>query len=228
MRRARGQAALETALTLPLVVFMFLGTLQLFVVLQARILAQYAVSRATRHGALNFGDCLSMADAATLVLVPALDASFARTPAKGAAYAAAVSEHLDDARSGRLLWLDRLQPDPARLDRALEEEVWDLPPHHTFEVRMVFWAPLAIPFAGPLFARVALAHWGVRELHDADPLMPVKRDAQWVQGSAGPQRSISEELERRYDAQEYAFPIVVTHATRMMSPARFRDAACPR
>ena len=40
--RQSGQAMVEAALSLPLVVFLVLGTLQLFLMLQARVLAQYA------------------------------------------------------------------------------------------------------------------------------------------------------------------------------------------
>jgi Flp pilus assembly protein TadG len=39
MKRDSGQAAVESAITLPLVIFMVLGSLQLFAVMQSRILA---------------------------------------------------------------------------------------------------------------------------------------------------------------------------------------------
>src|SRR3954466_13898454 len=88
MRRGdAGQAAVETALTLPLVLFMILGALQLFMVMQARILAQYAASRAVRAAAQNFGDCYTMRDVAHLVLLPAIDAKFANGGSTGAKYA---------------------------------------------------------------------------------------------------------------------------------------------
>jgi Flp pilus assembly protein TadG len=45
-RRDSGQSAVETALVLPLVTFMILGTLQLFMLLQAKLMAQYAVYQA--------------------------------------------------------------------------------------------------------------------------------------------------------------------------------------
>lgn len=237
MRAQSGQAAVETVLAMPLLLFMVLGTLQLFVVLQGRILAQYAASRAVRHGAQNFGDCGSMYDAALVVLTPAINASFARGTNKGGRFADQVELRIvanrylpavDDTRNGPIVWMDRLEPPVGSIDPATEEEVWDLPPHKTLSVRMVFWAPLKIPFANWVFARMALAHWGLRELHTADPLMPVKKDAKWVQLSQGPRAEVRAELVARYDLGQYVFPVEVTYATRMMSPARFRQQNCPR
>ena len=51
-RRDSGQALVESALTLPLLVFMVLGTLQLFMMLHARIMTQYAAYKAVRAGSL--------------------------------------------------------------------------------------------------------------------------------------------------------------------------------
>ena len=44
---------MEAALTLPLVVFLILGTLQLFMMLQGRIMAEYAVFKAVRAGSVT-------------------------------------------------------------------------------------------------------------------------------------------------------------------------------
>ena len=68
--RQSGQAAVEAALTLPLVVFLVLGTLQLFLMLQARILAQVAAYRAVRAGSLNHGNCLPMMHSALVTMLP--------------------------------------------------------------------------------------------------------------------------------------------------------------
>src|SRR5436190_1258062 len=51
----RGQATVEAALTVPLALFLVLGGLQVLLSMQARLMAQYAVARATKVGAANFG-----------------------------------------------------------------------------------------------------------------------------------------------------------------------------
>ena len=234
-----GQAAVEAALTLPLTVFLVLGLLQLFMLLQARILAQYAVGRAAKMGAVNHANCHAMTKASVMVLIPAIDASWARGPGKGARYAAAVAAHLpnryrgaaDGDRTGPLVWLDRVRPLASTIQADTEEETWNLPPpeglDRTLELRMVFWAPLKIPFANWVFARMALAAWGLDAFHGVDPLMSARRDASWVAESPPPPARIGTELQLRYDAHEYVFPVVVSYATHMMSPPRFSVQNCP-
>src|SRR5882762_470367 len=101
MARAReaGQAAVEAALTLPLAVFLMLGTLQLFLLLQARIIAQHAVYKAVRAGSLNSGDCVPMQQAAVAVLLPSITAT-PTLEAFAAAYGARRNNRYDAARDG--------------------------------------------------------------------------------------------------------------------------------
>lgn len=71
-RRQSGQAAVEAALTLPLVLFVMLGTLQLFMMFHGRIVTQLAAYRATRAGSVSHGNCNRMTQAAVLQLLPAI------------------------------------------------------------------------------------------------------------------------------------------------------------
>src|SRR5258706_10580127 len=68
--RDTGQAAVETAITLPLTLFMVLGVIQLSMMMHGRLMAQYAVYKAARSGSLNHGDCLRMRDSAAAALLP--------------------------------------------------------------------------------------------------------------------------------------------------------------
>src|SRR5207302_6028836 len=69
-RADTGQAAVETAITLPVTLFMVLGVIQLSMLQQGRLMAQYAVYKAARAGSLNHGDCLRMRDSAVAALLP--------------------------------------------------------------------------------------------------------------------------------------------------------------
>jgi TadE-like protein len=233
-----GQAAVEFALVMPLLIFMILGTLQLFLLGQARIAAQYAASRATRLGAMNHANCNAIIKPAIAVLMPAINAGYGRAPSVGTAYATEVRARLpnrylparDGGRTGPIVWVDRVRPLAANLNPATEEDLWNLPPPlgtmRVLEVRMVFWAPLKIPFANWVLMRMALAHWGLRDLNTANPLMPVRPDAQWTQQSLPPSARVGAELVMRYDSGEYVFPIEATYAMRMMSPPRFTRQNC--
>ncbi len=63
---------MEAALTLPLVLFAMLGTLQLFMMMHGRIVTQLAAYRATRAGSVSHGNCNRMVSAAVLQLLPAI------------------------------------------------------------------------------------------------------------------------------------------------------------
>ena len=71
-RRESGQAAVETAIVMPLFVFIILGILQLGLVHQARIMTKYAAYKAVRAGALRGADETVMKNAAIAVLLPIL------------------------------------------------------------------------------------------------------------------------------------------------------------
>lgn len=72
VRRERGQAAVESAIVLPLFVFLILGILQLGLMHQARLLTKYAAYKAVRVGALNNARKAKMEDAALATLLPLL------------------------------------------------------------------------------------------------------------------------------------------------------------
>ncbi|MCC6334739.1 MAG: pilus assembly protein [Myxococcales bacterium] len=69
-RGGRGQAAVETAIVMPLFVFIILGLLQLGLMHQAKLMAKYAAFKAVRAGSINRGDKAAMTNAAISVLLP--------------------------------------------------------------------------------------------------------------------------------------------------------------
>src|SRR4051812_9783335 len=70
--RPRGQAAIESALVMPLMVFFTLGIVQLSMVQQARLMTEYAAFQAARAGIVWNGSNERMHDAAVIALLPTM------------------------------------------------------------------------------------------------------------------------------------------------------------
>jgi hypothetical protein len=211
---------METALTLPLTIFLALGTVQLFLMLQGRLLAEYAVFRATRAGSINQADCRVMHHAAVAALLPAV----ARTDSPKR-LAEAFKEH----RDRQVVWL------VSRLDRevgpAIQETFDDRhrgDARAELQVDLVFWFPLKIPFADWVMSRMFLAYWGLRAYAGANPLMPAQRQAEWKDSGPGLRFArVAEALSDRADRGEYVVPVHASFRMRMMTPALQRTQACP-
>lgn len=237
-----GQAAVETALVMPLTIFLILGVLQLFLLYHARIAAEVAAFKSTRAGSLSQGKCERMVQAAVATLLPA----FNRTDG-AAALANSFRLHrdnqfvpaVDSGHRGDIVWIVRERPlandiagpEDARFDdpdRMLDAARGRGPLR--LEVRLIFWYPMRIPFANWVIARMVLAHWGLQDYRGANPLMLTVRDARWTRGSgnyssrtAGLQsipQTIGGEMLARTNRREYAFPVEATYSMRMMTPAR--------
>lgn len=241
----RGQAAVEAALTLPITVFLLLGVLQLSMLLQGRLLAQYAVFKATRAGALHHGECEPMADAALGALMPSFysftGGSSADRPARkfadafrafkvsgsgGYHFAAPQVGSFD----GPVFWLRRDRPDPgdlnsrgARANAAGEDVDFDDPglPLMRLEVTLVYWYPMRIPFASWVLSRMAQAHFGLQEYAAVNPLLPV--DSRPWRADTQLSGQLAAELQARAAQRQYVFPIPVSYTMRMTTPARFAN-----
>lgn len=234
-----GQALVESALVLPLAIFLVLGTLQLFMMLQARIMTEYAAYRATRAGSVNHGDCTAMVHAALAPLLP----TFTRTdtPARlGDAFALRRGNRFGpteltsgaDVSGESIVWVIRQSPTRADIGGADYERfdyAFDAPPM-TLEVRLVFWFPLRIPFADWVITRMMLAHYGMQEYAGViNPLSPAQV-AQWpgsltytpppAEMAAYAGAAVAAKFSELARARKYLFPIQATHAMRMMTPPK--------
>jgi hypothetical protein len=206
----------ETAIVISLTTFLILGLLQLFMAMQARLMAQYAVARATRAGSLNSGDCKAMLHSAVGVLV----STFTRTDSAGrlaTAFARRSNNRflnedlqLSPPLAGTGDWiveLDRVRPiypadfPPNPTD---QEDLFDLPEesftgqagnqavnwNRMLQVRMTYWYPLRIPFANWVISAMTLAAWNIMAYTKSDPLLPMHRantaQDDWNAGAALP------------------------------------------
>lgn len=233
-RSERGQAAVETAITMPLALFVILGTLQMFLMLNGRIMAEYAVFRAARAGSVNLADCRSMTHAAVASVLP----SFVRTDGESRLRNAIVARMGNSffppqdgrGRTGAIVWIQH------RLDREIGRDHKDsfddrFEPESRAEllVDMVFWFPMKIPFANWVISRSYLAAVGVLPYFAMNPLSPAAARARWErQGQSPATNRVLGELRNRVLRGQYDFPIRTAYRLRMMTPAEELSRACPR
>jgi hypothetical protein len=245
-RGESGQAAVEAALTLPLTIFLVLGTLQLFMMLQGRIMAEYAAFEAVRAGSRHQGDCEMMMQAGLAALLPNfntyLGGSGGGSP--GSKLAEAWRARINGGSpqyiakdSGTpstfggaslagesIFWLFREQPTNVP---SPEDVDFDAPSGTgggmRLEVRLVYWFPLRIPFADWVMTRMFMAHFGIQDYNAANPLIPAEKNAGWTSGASGNMEGqIRSKYQSLASAKKYVFPIQATYGMRMMTPAKAR------
>lgn len=244
-----GQAAVETALVLPLLLFLVLGTLQLTLAVHASLLAQYATFRAVRAGSLGHGDCVKMLHAAALAWMPAYARPYRPgfTPAQaGAQLGIEWGDRRGprdvprfnlarDGHDGAIVWIYRDRPtvgevvglttpggvgEDLAFDRALDTTAIAMGITPTrLELRTVFWFPLRVPFANWVISRMALANFGLQPYQRVNPLAPTQT-ADW-RGTPGVLRSdVAAELVARAARRQYVLPILSAAAMRQLTPVR--------
>jgi hypothetical protein len=246
----RGQALVETAIVLPLAVFLVLGLIQLFLAIEARAVAQYAAARATRAGSLNYANCGAMLDTAVAAVLPTFTATSNATTfvnaftshKNGSFLANDFNSNSAASVNESIVWIDRVNPLAGQIP-GNEEEIFDMPeaaqwPSQTLRVRMVFWYPLRIPFANWVISRMVAAAWGVQNFTGTNPIMTPEK-ANWT-ATANSRLSgtvtsefkgkLLGEYKKRLNAKRYVLPLIVTSSMRMMTPARpwnFQHAHSP-
>jgi hypothetical protein len=229
----------EAALTLPLTVFLILGTLQLFMMLQGRIMAEYAAFASVRAGSRHQGDCVPMMHAALAGLLPNI-VSFAAGGGVPNKMAQAWSRRIGspnnprpkfvpkqdgEFNNGTIFWLVREQPLAGSVPSP-EDVDFDAPVQGgggmRLEVRLIYWFPLKIPFADWVMSRMFLAYFGLQDYNAMNPLMPAEKQAGWTRSNSAPSldSQIRSEFMSRVSNREYVFPIQATYGMRMMTPAR--------
>ncbi len=218
-----GQAAVETALILPLQLFMLLGGLQLAMLFQARLVAEHAAYRATRAASLYRGDCRHTVDAALTALLPLMPGR-----ASGGSAAARVQSRYSDA-ARRIIGVNKapgVDVPLVLIDTQLtgrrdhfddQLELSERPMR--MQVRLITLQELGIPFGGWLISRWWLASVSTADaLRGVDPLIPT-RQAKTAPATTY-DREVVDFIRKGHEAGYYALPIVTTFTLRMMSDPR--------
>ncbi len=166
-----GQAAVETAIVTPLMVFFILGTIQLTLMHQASLMLEYAAFNAARSGAVWNMDRDRMNRAAVISLLPTM------RPVRnfvdvGVGYLTAeVKSQVTEALLGvRLINVDVISPKKADFARKPEIEFDSGNRQKTqLTIRVVYFYELQIPFANVLLFESYWASLVAQNLRGADP-----------------------------------------------------------
>lgn len=233
---------METSLIMPLVVFLILGALQLFMIFQARIMAQYAVYKATRAGALMHGNCAAMTHTAVAALLPSITRADSPVALADAFFRRRNNRYSDGTpqHNGQIVELYRESPlaNTILASQAAEDNRWDQSPTlERLDVRMIYWYRLKIPFADWVMSRMFLAHYNLRAYDDVNPLMAAESRAGWPDAPTSsfaaepwPGGSLGANMLNWASRGHYLFPIRVTASMRMMVPparSNFPSQECP-
>lgn len=236
-----GQAAVETAIILPLFLFTMLGLVQLALMQQARFMTKYAAYKAVRAGSINRGKLDVMEKAAIAVLVPMITRSgdmggsgdgqkqYGVYSVLGGKYGAAfndVAVARNNERDGKKL-VEVTVCHPTKTDNPTENTDFDDPKNNPmggnanwrpFEktklaAQVTFYYHLIIPFANAVL-------WNISFGQENLELMQVMRFHKH-QGAARKTRDelgwTLQELKAMADSGIYIMPVRASYAMRMMS-----------
>lgn len=219
--RERGQAAVETAIVLPMMVFMLLGLLQMTLAYQARLVNEYAAFKVARAASVYRLDCDRMVRAGLMALIPTISrVGDGKEPDPRPRYLATARKVLGDNKppnagvSIPLIWVDyRVTNFRDTFDDQLEPNQIPMKVH----VRLAYFWEYRIPFANWIISRVWLSsQTGEAWATGADPITPVRGTPGRV--TAARQVSPDVGIARLAITKNYfTVPLVSTWTMRMMS-----------
>jgi hypothetical protein len=217
-KREAGQAAVETAITLPMLVFTLLGILQMTMTYHARILNEYAAFKAARAASVFRGDCKRIKQAALMALIPSMGGGGGTSASARYANRARTSVPFNLNRAGNPIVLINYSLENIGPDIDFDAQLVGRQRNQKVRVQLAYFYEYRIPFASEWMARFWLAGQTGYDWANGgrDPIMPVSE----ANRPAGV-RSVSAELvnlaETNILSGVYAPPLVSTFAMRMMS-----------
>ncbi|HEY3448295.1 MAG TPA: TadE/TadG family type IV pilus assembly protein [Myxococcales bacterium] len=219
-RREKGQAAVETALTLPMFLFTFLGILQISLAYHARLLTEYAAFKAARAGSVYRADCTRMKKAALMALVPSMSTGgkLGSTDLKGLLQSTVEEVKDNKSRKGApIVWIDtELENTGEDFDKQLEAGDDKV---QRIRVRVAYFFEYRIPFANAIMVRSWLAtqrslSWS---LSGRDTTMLVKKAKNPEARGGVNVQLVDQVVQNVEDHKSFTSPIVASWSMRMMS-----------
>lgn len=218
-RSESGQAAVETAIVLPLMVFMLLGVLQMTLAYQARLVNEYAAFKVARAASVYRLDCDRMVRAGLMALVPTIGRT--GTGNYQARFLGAARKLLSDNKppySGLNIPLVRVRYRVSGdMDQTFDQQLAPGDEPMKVHVRLTYFWEYRIPFANWIITRVWLAsQTGQAWASGADPITPVRKTVGAV--AAANEAALDVEVVQEAIRQNYfTTPLVSNWSMRMMS-----------
>jgi hypothetical protein len=229
----RGQAAVESAIVLPLLVFMLLGLLQMSIAYHARLLNEYAAFKVARAASVYRLDCTRMTRAGLMALIPSISrvGRFDTNQQRFVAASRAVLQENRPPNSRANIPLVRVEYRVSGpMGRSFDEQLGPNEQPTKVHIRLAYFFEYQIPFANWIISKVWLASQSGRTwATGADPITPVRRTAGLVRRTEEPSPDW-QLAEQAIDADYFTVPLVSTWSMRMMSdplPGKEAHGWCP-
>ncbi len=214
-----GQAAVETALVVPMMVFALLGTIQLAMTYHARMVTEYAAFKAARAASVYRLDCNRIRAATLVALVPTMPA-----PNGGGAtqlssrYVATVrSAKRNRTRASTPLVLVDYRLENRKPEGQFDKQLQGGENPMTVSVKVAYFYEYRIPFANWIMTRYWLAtSTAFRWASGNDPTMPAAR-VNTPRASSSIDSEYLNLARRAIQAGYYTSPVVASWTMRMMS-----------
>ena len=165
-----GQAMVESAIVFPAALFVLLGLLQMGMIQQARLFADYAAYRGARTASLEMANCDAVVTSELAALTPMLGRSDSRDK-----WISTFRTSVGQQRGQRpvvVSFWDIDAPLPGK--QSFDTQVTNEADVSHVALRMYFYYPLRIPFANWVISKWYLAQYGfARVPNETDALHPV-------------------------------------------------------
>jgi hypothetical protein len=214
-----GQAAVESALAIPMSLFVVLGLLQMGMLQQARLMADYAAYRGTRTASVQRLDCDLMKQSEIAALVPMLG----RADEKGA-WKNTFKKYKNNLRSSLPVVVNHWAVENVRLP--FDKPLAPSEDPERLRVHLRFYYQMNIPFANWIIAKYFLAMNGIRPWSKSvDPLMST-REVQF-NGPAASDREAMQDyaiVKSYFNKGIFVAPIYASWTMRMFSQGNVNGA----
>ena len=219
----RGQAAVESAIALPMSLFVILGALQMSMMQQARMLADYAAYKGARAASVGRAECPIISRAEVAALVPSLGRAdnvdnWTQTFNK---YAPSPSYNKDPGTGLPVVYTEfKIENKVTPFDKPLQPNEQPEKIH----LRLHYFYQLRIPFADRLIAKYFLAERGLEQwAGTVDAINPTHQTTQPPSRTSGADVVIAHNY---YNQGVYVVPLQASWSFRMFSQAAKTQGGC--